>query len=124
MYQVNDIIVGKIFKIKPYALFLEFEDGTQGLLHISELSDLYIKDIEKYGSIGDELTVKVLSIDSKNGFLRVSYKAIEENKVAHTKNNSNIRKIEADPEEWKLIEDNLDNWIKTTLEKMEDKNDD
>ena len=89
MYQIDDVIVGKIFKIKPYALFLKFEDGSEGLLHISELSDLYIKDIEKYGTIGDELTVKVLSIDSKNGFLRVSYKALEENRVAHTKNNSN-----------------------------------
>ena len=50
--------------------------GIEQLLHISEISDSFIRDIEKYGSVGDQIKVKILSIDKDNGFLRVSYKQV------------------------------------------------
>ena len=52
-YQVGQIVLGKVYNVKPYALFMTFEDGVTGLLHISEISDSFVRDIEKYGSIGD-----------------------------------------------------------------------
>ena len=51
-YQVGQLVVGKVYNVKPYALFMSFEDGVTGLLHISEISDSFIRDIEKYGSVG------------------------------------------------------------------------
>ena len=68
MHEVGELLIGKVTGVKPYALFLTFEDGSQGLLHISEISDSYIRDIEKFGTEGDELKVKILSIDSHNEF--------------------------------------------------------
>ena len=85
-YQVGQLVIGKVYNVKPYALFMNFEDGVTGLLHISEISDSFVRDIEKYGSIGDEIKVKILSIDKENGFLRVSYKQVplEEAYSSHT----------------------------------------
>lgn len=117
-YQVGQLIVGKVYNVKPYALFMSFEDGVTGLLHISEISDSFIRDIEKYGSVGDEIKVKILSIDKDNGFLRVSYKQVppEEMYSSHT----NQRKVPTTSEdEFLPLKEKLDSWIKEACENIE-----
>ena len=116
-YQVGQLIVGKVYNVKPYALFMTFEGGATGLLHISEISDSFVRDIEKYGSIGDEIKVKVLSIDKENGFLRVSYKQVppEENYSSHT----NQRRLPTVTEEEFLpLKEKLDGWINDAYSKI------
>lgn len=117
-YQVGQLVIGKVYNVKPYALFMSFEDGVTGLLHISEISDSFVRDIEKYGTIGDEIKVKILSIDKDNGFLRVSYKQVptEEMFTSHV----NQRKSPVVTEEEFLpLKEKLDNWIKEAYEKIE-----
>ena len=117
-YQVGQLIVGKVYNVKPYALFMSFDDGVTGLLHISEISDSFIRDIEKYGSVGDEIKVKILSIDKDNGFLRVSYKQVppEEMYSSHT----NQRKVPTTSEdEFLPPKEKLDSWIKEAYENIE-----
>ena len=117
-YQVGQLIVGKVYNVKPYALFMSFDDGVTGLLHISEISDSFIRDIEKYGSVGDEIKVKILSIDKDNGFLRVSYKQVppEEMYSSHT----NQRRMPTTSEdEFLPLKDKLDFWIKEAYENIE-----
>ncbi len=117
-YQVGQLIVGKVYNVKPYALFMSFDDGVTGLLHISEISDSFIRDIEKYGSVGDEIKVKILSIDKDNGFLRVSYKQVppEEMYSSHT----NQRRMPTTSEdEFLPLKDKLDSWIKDAYENIE-----
>jgi len=124
-YKIGDIIIGKVNQIRPYALFLTFEGEVNGLLHISELSDGYIRDIEKFGSIGDEIKVKVLSIDSSNGFLRVSYKAIPEKERYSTHQNTNRSVPQFDEADFTDLEAKLPEWIEQTLQKAkEEKNND
>ena len=120
-YQVGQLIVGKVYNVKPYALFMSFDDGVTGLLHISEISDSFIRDIEKYGSVGDEIKVKILSIDKDNGFLRVSYKQVppEEMYSSHT----NQRKVPTTSEdEFLPLKEKLDSWIKEAYEKIDKEN--
>ena len=117
-YQVGQLIVGKVYNVKPYALFMSFDDGVTGLLHISEISDSFIRDIEKYGSVGDEIKVKILSIDKDNGFLRVSYKQVppEEMYSSHT----NQRKVPTTSEdEFLPLKEKLDSWIKEAYDNIE-----
>ena len=116
-YQVGQLIVGKVYNVKPYALFMSFDDGVTGLLHISEISDSFVRDIEKYGSVGDEIKVKVLTIDKDNGFLRVSYKQVppEEAYSSHT----NQRRLPTvTEEEFAPLRDKLDEWIKDAYSKI------
>ena len=123
-FKVGDILIGKVNQIRPYALFLSFEGGVNGLLHISELSDGYIRDIEKFGSIGDEIKVKVLSIDSSNGFLRVSYKAIPEEERYSTHDSSSRSIPQFDEADFTDLEEKLPEWINATLEKAKGENND
>ena len=123
-FKIGDIIIGKVNQIRPYALFLTFEGGVYGLLHISELSDGYIRDIEKYGSIGDEIKVKVLSIDPTNGFLRVSYKAIPEEERYSTHNNEARSLPQFDEADFSDLEAKLPEWINETLKKAKESNND
>lgn len=116
-YKVGDLIIGKVNQIRPYALFLTFEDGTNGLLHISELSDGYIRDIERFGSVGDDIKVKVLSIDPTNGFLRVSYKSVPENERYSTHDSSVRRAPQFDEADFTDLAEKLPEWINETLAK-------
>ena len=116
-YQVGQLVIGKVYNVKPYALFMTFEEGVTGLLHISEISDSFVRDIEKYGSVGDEIKVKVLSIDKENGFLRVSYKQVppEEAYSSHT----NQRRLPTVTEEEFLpLKEKLDEWINDAYSKI------
>ena len=97
---------------------MSFEDGVTGLLHISEISDSFVRDIEKYGSVGDEIKVKILSIDKENGFLRVSYKQVptEEMFSSHT----NQRKTPlVTEEEFLPLKEKLEGWINDAYAKIE-----
>lgn len=115
-FEIDQLIIGKVTKVKPFALFMEFEGGVEGLLHISEISDSYIRDIEKFGSKGDEIKVKIVSIDETNGFLRVSLKKVPAEE-AYTTHSNNIRKLpDCDKNDFKPLADHLNEWINKTLE--------
>ncbi len=122
-YDIGDFVIGKITQIRPYALFLSFEDGSSGLLHISEISDSYVRDIEKIGTIGDSLKVKVIEKDPYNGFLRLSYKQVPESE-RYSSHVSNERRIpEQDELGFSSLANKLPEWIENTLEKARKKDD-
>ena len=124
-YKVGDIIIGTVNQVRPYALFLTFENEQRGLLHISELTDNYVRDIEKFGTVGDQLKVKVLSIDPDNGFLRVSYKAVPDGEKFNSHNDSVHHSAQFDEADFKDLEERLPEWIENTLKlAKEDKNND
>ena len=122
-YKVGDIIIGKVNQVRPYALFLTFENGQNGLLHISELTDSYVRDIEKFGTIGDELKVKVLSIDPANGFLRVSYKAVPDSEKYNSHSDSVHHFTQFDEADFKDLEAKLPEWIEATLKQAKEEED-
>ena len=119
-YQLNDLIIGEVTNVKPYAVFLTFENGSQGLLHISEISNNYIRDIEKYAVVGDKLKVKVVSIDENNGFLRVSLKQVppEEAFSSHVNYGRKIPTIDDDA--FKPLQSKLQEWIDITIAEIKE----
>lgn len=114
-YEVGQLVIGKVINVKPYALFMEFEDGVGGLLHISEISDSFIRDIEKFGTKGDELKVKIISIDENNGFLRVSFKQVPPDQAFSTHSNSSRKAPETSDEDFSPLAEKLPEWIVNTL---------
>ena len=124
-YEIGDIIIGTVINVKPYALFMEFEDGVNGLLHISEISDAYIRDIEKFGSKGDKMKVIIIGIDENNGFLRVSLKKVPQEEAYSTHSN-NVRRVpETNSDDFNQLQEKLPGWIEQTLEKArKDQNND
>jgi len=60
--EVGEKVAGKVSGITNFGAFIDLGDHKTGLVHISEVSDGFVKDIHDVLSIGDEVTVKVLNI--------------------------------------------------------------
>ncbi|HZA50686.1 MAG TPA: polyribonucleotide nucleotidyltransferase, partial [Myxococcaceae bacterium] len=71
--EVGKIYTGTVRKIAEFGAFVEIFPGTDGLIHISELSDKRVKAVTDVLKEGDEVMVKVISID-KTGKIRLSRK--------------------------------------------------
>ena len=76
--EVGKIYKGKVVSILEFGAFVEILPGKEGLLHISELNWGKTDKVEDYLSIGDEIEVKLLEIDSKTGKMRLSRKVLME----------------------------------------------
>ena len=64
----------KVVSVKDFGAFIEITPGVEGLCHISELSDGYVKNVEEVCKVGDLIPVKLISIDDQ-GRLKLSRKA-------------------------------------------------
>lgn len=73
--EVGKVYTGTIKRIEKFGAFVEIIKGTDGLVHVSELSDKYIKDVSQEFSVGDVLDVKVTEIDDR-GRVNLSRKAV------------------------------------------------
>ena len=72
--QNGDIVSGTITGIKDYGAFVQVEEYC-GLIHISEFSDGFVKNINEIVTIGDVVNVEILEIDKEGKKLKLSYKS-------------------------------------------------
>ena len=105
--KAGDIVKGRITSIKPYGAFVKVNESIDGLIHISEISDRFVRSIEDYLSVGDIVTLKVLSV-SREQKLSLSYKS--ENKSGRKKRET-INLVYG----FKPLAKQLDIWIKDYL---------
>jgi|SRR5690554_214975 len=61
-FSVGQIVDGKVTGITNFGAFIELSPGLTGLVHISEVADVYVKDIKDFLKIGDVVKAKVLSM--------------------------------------------------------------
>ncbi len=72
--KVGKIYTGRVVSIKEFGAFVEIAPETDGLCHVSELSDRYVQNVTDFVNIGDEIHVKVILIDDQ-GRIKLSRKA-------------------------------------------------
>lgn len=65
LVQAGKIVQGKVTGITNFGAFVELPDGKVGLVHISEIAEEYVKDINDFLKINDPVKVKVISVDPK-----------------------------------------------------------
>jgi len=75
---VGHIYTGKVTKIVDFGAFVEILPGTEGLVHISQLSVDRVKSVQDVVAEGDEISVMVTEIDSRTGKIRLSHVAVLE----------------------------------------------
>ncbi len=61
--EAGSIVEGKVTRITNFGAFVELEEGKVGLIHISEVADVYVNDVRDFLSEGDKVQVKIVSID-------------------------------------------------------------
>lgn len=74
--EVGAVTEGKVTGIAKFGVFVEIEKGVTGLVHISEISKNFVKDITKILKFGDVVKVKILSFE--NDKLSLSIKQVQE----------------------------------------------
>jgi polyribonucleotide nucleotidyltransferase len=75
--EVGRVYIGKVKRIMPFGAFCEIAPRKEGLVHVSELSDKFIKNVDEVVKIGDEIKVKVIGIDEL-GRINLSKKQAEQ----------------------------------------------
>src|SRR5699024_10391050 len=116
--QVGQIINGKVTGIQPYGAFIALNDEIQGLVHISEITHGYVKDINDHLAIGDEVQVKILTIDEESKKVSLSIRETEEPPKKQVKSNSKPKRTVQQPENqsagFNTLRDKLQEWIEQT----------
>jgi len=77
-YPEGSVVVGKVVRITTFGAFVELEPGVDGLVHISQCATTRIDKVEDAVSVGDEINVKVLSIDPQAKRISLSIRALLE----------------------------------------------
>lgn len=120
-FKIGQIIEGTITGIKPYGAFVRVDDTTSGLIHISEISDEFVRDIEYFVSKGEVVIAKVIDIDKNQTQLRLSLKALN---YSHRKKRSQYKVdkkrplLPAHDIGFKTIEEHLAKWLKERKKEM------
>jgi small subunit ribosomal protein S1 len=76
-YQPGQLVKGAVTKITNFGVFVGLEDGLEGLLHISELSEDKVENAEEVVKVGDEIEVKILRVDTQDRKIGLSRKRVE-----------------------------------------------
>lgn len=101
-YSVKDVVKGKVTRMVEFGLFVQTEEGLEGLVHISELSLEPVNRPSDVAKIGDELMVRIIDIDFDKRRMAFSVKQVEnpvedkeeEQKVKDSKSEEKIEKKE------------------------------
>ncbi|MCX7982789.1 MAG: 30S ribosomal protein S1 [Syntrophales bacterium] len=73
----GSVVTGRVTNVTEFGVFVEVEEGIEGLIHISELSHKRVKSASELYSPGDEVTAVVKSIDVKSRKIRLSVKEFQ-----------------------------------------------
>ncbi len=73
--QVGDIVEGKVTGVTNFGAFVDIGDGKTGMVHVSEVSNTYVKDINEFIKVGETVKAAVLTIDEK-GKISLSIKKL------------------------------------------------
>ncbi len=84
-FEIGSIVEGKVKSITNFGAFIDFDDGKSGLVHISEISNTFVKDIKDHLKEGQTVKTKVISKDP-SGKLGLSIKRIQEEKKPENNN--------------------------------------
>ncbi len=116
MGQINDykpgmIVYGRVSGLKPYGAFVAFSDGVSGLIHISELSNGFVKNVANFVNVNDYIMVKVIDVDYEHRQLRLSFKALHQN-GRKVRRKTHFEGLPKDEIGFKSLAKALPEWIK------------
>ncbi|MBQ7668184.1 MAG: S1 RNA-binding domain-containing protein [Clostridia bacterium] len=106
--EAGAIVEGTVKTITNFGAFIDLGDGVTGLVHISEISDDYVKSVSDYLEEKQKVKVKILSIDEENKKITLSIKKAEPPKPQQSK------------QQEMSFEDRLSKFLKDSEERQND----
>lgn len=115
-YEKGKIVTGCVTGIEKYGVFVGLDEFYSGLIHISEISNNFVKNVNDYVKVGETIKVKVLETDEENYHVKLSIKDIDYHVGQKVLND--VREV---GKGFKPLKDNLDSWINEKVVEMEKK---
>ena len=112
-YKVGEIVKGCVTGIEKYGIFISLDNYYSGLIHISEISDDFVKNINDYVHIGETIKAKILEINTEECHIKLSIKNID-----YRFNKRSRNKIEETSNGFKSLGSALEKWISDKLEEI------
>ena len=112
-YNVGDIVTGCVTGIESYGVFVNLDEYYTGLIHISEISNLYVRYVSDYVEIGQQIKCKVIEKDEDTNHLKLSIKDID-----YQIGKKRLKKIKETEHGFETLKSKLDEWKETKLEEM------
>ena len=95
-YQPGDHVHGEVTKLTNFGVFVQLEEGLEGLLHISELADKKVDSPEEVVKVGDKVEVKILRVDPDERKIGLSLKRAKW--ARESSQDTSTKEVEATPE--------------------------
>ena len=111
-YKIGTIVTGYVTGIEDYGIFVHLDDKVSGLIHISEISKHFVKDINKYAKLGEVIRVKIIGMENSTHY-QLSIKDIDYRIMK-----SRGSKIKETSSGFSNLAISLDSWIKSKLEQL------
>ena len=113
-YEVGNIVTGNVTGIEKYGIFVSLDEYYSGLIHISEISDNFVRDVNDYVKYGYTIKAKIIEVDDDSFHVKLSIKDMN-----HKGKVKNKRQIIETGSGFGILEDNLDNWINIKFKEIE-----
>lgn len=91
-YKIGDVVTGNVTGIEDYGVFVSFDDNYTGLIHISELSESFVKNVSDFAKIGGIIKSRIIDIDYKKNHLKLSVKNLYPGDIVKKGNHINETK--------------------------------
>lgn len=119
--KVGDVVTGKVTGIQPYGAFVSLDENTQGLVHISEITYGYVKEVGEFLTVGQEVEVKILEVDSESGKISLSIRELQEKPTISKKDDKPRKSLQArvdehDEEGFNTLKEKLAEWINQSVQ--------
>ncbi len=112
-FKKDEVIEGLVTGIEQYGIFVSLDEYYSGLIHISEISDGFVKDVNNFVNIGETIKVRVLDSDDDTFHVKLSIKNL------NYRINRNKTKIIETGSGFEVLKEQLPIWIN---EKNNEKN--
>ena len=89
-HKAGDVLTGEVVNLLDFGAFLKLEEGVEGLVHVSQISNEHVEKPSDVLNIGDKLEVKILEIDTENQRISLSKRALMEPKQTVKKENKEV----------------------------------
>ncbi len=114
--QEKDIIKAEVTGIQKYGAFVHINNDYEGLIHISEISYGFVRNVNDYIHIGDKIYAEVIDIDKESNQVKLSIKDID-----YRHNGTRLKRMAETKNGFEPLKNNLTIWINRKIKEITEK---
>lgn len=116
-YEKGKIVTGCVTGIEKYGVFVGLDEFYSGLIHISEISSNFVRNIHDYVAVGETIRVRVMETDEENYHVKLSIKNLDYR--ISTRIRSRVEEVGGG---FSPLKNRLDDWISDKIKEIDKKN--